>query len=97
MHKARKGSFRKGNSCPDSETLLALRSGTLPFMARKQAAAHVQSCDFCSAASQLLSKHAPQGEPTWLPVEMPLALRLYAQTVLSRDKRAERAELGRAA
>lgn len=97
MHEAHEGSFRKRGSCPDSETLRALRSGTLHFMARKQAAAHVQSCDFCSAASQLLSEHAPQGEPPRSPAGMPLALRLYAQTVLSGDKRAGRTELGRAA
>jgi hypothetical protein len=65
----------------------------LSLLMRERVGSHLQACDFCGAASQLL---------TWLPseaaaqdaVELPLSLRLLGQTLLSSHNRAggERSE-----
>lgn len=73
--------FRKLRTCPRTETLLSFSAG-----ARRggRVAEHVESCDFCGAEVQLLSRHAP---PTaalpFAALAMPEPLRRLAQDILA--------------
>ena len=70
---------RKLRTCPDTETLLTFTAG------ERRVAEHVESCDFCGAEVQLLSRHAPPADtlPFAAPFAMPQHLRRLAEDVLS--------------
>ncbi|HVG28975.1 MAG TPA: hypothetical protein VM864_04570 [Pyrinomonadaceae bacterium] len=78
--------FGPRETCPDQELLAAYSAGWLNPLTRERVGAHLRVCDFCGAASQLL---------TWLPleaaaqdaVELPLSLGLLAQTLLALHSR----------
>jgi hypothetical protein len=73
--------FRKLRTCPRAETLLNFSAGG----GVGRVAEHVESCDFCGAEVQLLSRHAPPADalPFAAPLAMPDALRRLAQDVLA--------------
>lgn len=76
--------FEKQVSCTPSQTLAALRAGALSPLARQSAELHARSCDFCAAELQLLAASAPAEEfTTPEPPPVPLALRLFAETMLA--------------
>ena len=73
--------FRKLQTCPRTETLLK-------FSARARrggrVAAHVESCDFCGAEVQLLSRHAPPAAALpFAALAMPEPLRRLALDILA--------------
>jgi anti-sigma factor RsiW len=70
--------FSKRHDCPSSEVLSARAAGALSPRARAGVAAHLSSCDFCGAESQLLARAVETFETTPAP-EMPLALRLFTE------------------
>lgn len=73
--------FRKLRTCPRTETLLNFSAG-----ARRggRVAEHVESCDFCGAEVQLLSRHAPPAAALpFAALSMPEALRRLAQDILA--------------
>ena len=73
--------FRKLRICPRTETLLtfsasATRGGRV--------AEHVESCDFCGAEVQLLSRHAPSAAALpFAALAMPAPLRRLAEDILA--------------
>ena len=73
--------FRKLRTCPRTETLLnfsarARRGGRV--------AEHVESCDFCGAEVQLLSRHAPPAAALpFAALAMPAPLRRLAEDILA--------------
>jgi hypothetical protein len=77
--------FRKLRTCPHTETLLTFCRGARPAARGGRVAEHVESCDFCGAAAQMLSRHAPTANA--LPVAsahaLPAHLRRLAEDVLS--------------
>ena len=73
--------FRKLRTCPRTETLLTFSAGV-----RRGGliAEHVESCDFCGAEVQLLSRHAPPADaPAFALLALPAHLRRLAEDVLS--------------
>ena len=73
--------FRKLRTCPRTETLLGFSAG-----ARRggRVAEHVESCDFCGAEVQLLSRHAPSAAALpFAALAMPAPLRRLAQDILA--------------
>jgi hypothetical protein len=73
--------FRKLRTCPRTETLLTFSAGV---HRGELIAEHVESCDFCGAEVQLLSRHAPP--PAALPfaaLALPEPLRQLAQDILA--------------
>lgn len=73
--------FRKLRTCPRTETLLNFSAG-----ARRggRVAEHVESCDFCGAEVQLLSRHAPPAAALpFAALVMPEPLRRLAQDILA--------------
>ena len=74
--------FGKRHDCPSSEVLCAHGAGALPPLPGLAAAAHLRSCDFCGAESRLLARSVEPRAATPAP-EMPLALRLFAESRLA--------------
>ena len=76
--------FRKLRTCPQTETLLTFCRGAHAPARGGRVAEHVESCDFCGAAVQLLSRHAPTAEALPLAAcAMPAHLRRLAEDVLA--------------
>ena len=89
-------SFAPQAACPDQQALAAYHADTLTYLMRERVGVHLRVCDFCGAASQLLAQLPPQ-EASPEAVEMPLALRLLAQTLLSPQSRADESRRSRVA
>jgi hypothetical protein len=80
--------FSKQAHCPPTETLAAYQHDTLPLLAEQAVAAHLGVCDFCGAELQLLARAAEAIPPAPTP-PLPLALRLYAETLLAAPQSAQ--------
>lgn len=79
MGYSRTARFRKLRTCPQSKILLTQRLG-----AQTSVAAHVASCDFCGAESQLLSRFPPQTAAIPLVAfPVPPGLQRLAQDILA--------------
>jgi hypothetical protein len=73
--------FRKLRTCPHTETLVDFSAGV---GGAGRIAEHVESCEFCGAEVQLLSRHAPPAAalPFAAPLAMPAPLRRLAHDIL---------------
>lgn len=72
--------FRKLRTCPHTETLLTFSRDAHAG----RVAEHVDSCDFCGAEVQMLSRHAPTADALPLAaLALPAHLRRLAEDVLS--------------
>ena len=78
--------FGPRDTCPDQALLAAYGADTLSLLMRERVGSHLQACDFCGAASQLLTQ-LPSEAAAQDAVELPLSLRLLAQTILSSHSR----------
>ena len=79
-------SFRKTVACPTSATLLSFRSNSLAVEAVNQVRDHLDVCDFCSAELPLLAHHqAVAGGQK--PPEIPMNLRILAESILGHTRR----------
>jgi hypothetical protein len=76
--------FRKLRTCPQTETLLTFCRGAHAAARGGRVAEHVESCDFCGAEVQLLSRHAQAAValPSAAHI-LPAHLRRLAEDVLS--------------
>ena len=75
--------FLKTAACPAAKTLLSFRAGSLSVKATTQIREHLDSCDFCNAESRLLAHHKVDRKGQRAP-EMPINLRILAESILSR-------------
>ena len=83
------GRFRKLRTCPQTETLLTFCKGARAAARGGRVAEHVESCDFCGAEVQLLSRHAPQAGALPLTAQaLPAHLRRLAEDVLAEPSHA---------
>jgi hypothetical protein len=73
--------FRKGVSCPSSQTLLALRRSHLSYEDSARIESHLAICEFCNAELQLLTFHHSDPEE-YAFAEMPTPLRRLAEGLL---------------
>ena len=72
--------FRKLRTCPRAETLLNFSAGG----GVGRVAEHVESCDFCGAEVQLLSRHAPPAAALpFAALALPEPLRRLAEDILA--------------
>ena len=69
-------------TCPPSEQLLSLVRNALGVAATARVKAHLRTCDFCSAESQLLAIHSVEFENEGVATEMPGNLQLLAESIL---------------
>ena len=84
--------FTKQADCTSSAALAALAAGTLSPLARLAADPHLRSCDFCAAELRLHERAAAQAATplTPEPPPLPLALRLFAESMLAESAAAVR-------
>ena len=74
--------FRKTAACPASSTLLSYSGAKV---SRKMAAAvrdHLLECEFCNAERQLLAHHRPARGIRSRTPEIPMNLRILAESIL---------------
>ena len=75
--------FLKTAACPASATLLSFRAGSLSTKASTRVREHLEACDFCNAESRLLAHHKTGRKGSKAP-EMPIDLRILAESILNR-------------
>lgn len=75
--------FLKTAACPASATLLSFRSERLPAAAAVVVKDHLEVCDFCSAELPLLAHHTAGAERGFKTPEIPLDLRILAESILT--------------
>lgn len=75
--------FLKTAACPAAKTLISFRAGSLSAKATTHIREHLESCDFCNAESRLLAHHSPGRKGSKAP-EMPINLRILAESILNR-------------
>jgi hypothetical protein len=78
--------FCKTVACPTSATLLSFRSNSLAVEAVSQVRDHLELCDFCSAELPLLAHHQA-GAGSHKPPEIPMNLRILAESILGHIRR----------
>ena len=77
--------FRKTAACPASATLLSFRSNNLSATAATHVREHLELCDFCSAELPLLAHHQPVASGGHKPPEIPMNLRILAESILAQS------------
>ena len=92
--------FKKQADCTSSAALAALAAGTLSPLARRAADPHLRARDFCAAELRLHGRAAAQAATTAAAQattaataatpELPLALRLFAESKLAEPAAAVR-------
>jgi hypothetical protein len=75
--------FCKLSTCPSAAALVAFSQTALGKERHEQVAAHLEICDFCCAELQMLTQHSFYGEIDCPKVDMPLHLRLLAESILA--------------
>lgn len=76
--------FLKTAACPASATLLSFRSQSLSAEATDVVKDHLEVCDFCSAELPLLAHHQAGAERRLKTPEIPLDLRILAESILAK-------------
>jgi hypothetical protein len=74
--------FRKTAACPASATLLSFGRNRLSTNAAVSVKSHLKFCDFCNAELPLLAHHQPGAGDGDRPPEMPMDLRILAESIL---------------
>jgi hypothetical protein len=76
--------FRKTAACPASATLLSFRKESLSAKAATVVKGHLEVCDFCSAELPLLAHHKAGAERGFRTPEIPMDLRILAESILAK-------------
>jgi hypothetical protein len=79
--------FRKTSDCPSSALLLAFRSAGLSPQISKLVQSHLSGCEFCGAEVALLAHHTTATKKSIKAPELPINLRILAESILSQSKR----------
>ncbi len=83
MRSASTAKFRKRRTCPPAERLLRYTMSDTARGASRKIAGHLAACDFCAAELELLKRHPPIGEQCVARIEIPVALRCLAESLLA--------------
>ena len=78
--------FKKTAACPASATLLSFRANSLSAAAAVDVRDHLDLCDFCSAELPLLAHHGASAAGGHKPPEIPMNLRILAESILGHKK-----------
>ena len=74
--------FQKTVACPSSHTLLSYRTKKLPKELLTLVRLHLAACEFCTAELALLAFHKPRTKGEDKPPEIPINLRILAESLL---------------
>jgi len=77
--------FLKTAACPASAMLLSFRSETLSSEAEMRVKDHLEVCDFCNAELPLLAHHEAGPGANTKPPEIPMDLRILAESILAKN------------
>ena len=80
-------SFRKTDSCPSSHVLLSFRAKKLAPEILTLVKYHLKGCEFCGAELPLLAHHNPPQRREAKPPDIPMNLRLLAESILFQSSR----------
>jgi hypothetical protein len=92
MKSASVKSFSKKLACPSSNLLLSFRRQVLAREINFLIRHHLASCDFCYCEVPLLAFYTAPKKGEIRTAELPINLRLLAESILGRDKVDPRAE-----
>ena len=81
--------FRKSVACPASTTLLSFRAERLSPMVVMLVKQHLEDCEFCSAELPLLAHHDAEHQNVPKPPEIPINLRILAESILGELRRTD--------
>jgi hypothetical protein len=84
--------FRKTAECPASATLLSFRCQNLPAETASQVREHLEICDFCGAELRLLAHHEAGAVVAFRVPEIPINLRILAESILAPRMHAEKTD-----
>jgi len=79
--------FRKTAACPSSNTLLYYRTEKLSQEISTLVGYHLIKCDFCRAELMLLAHHRRSTTNEERPPEIPMNLRILAESLLCHSSR----------
>jgi hypothetical protein len=74
--------FRKTAGCPASATLLSYRAAKVSRKVAAVVREHLLDCEFCSAELPLLAHHKPARPGRSRTPEIPINLRILAESIL---------------
>lgn len=79
--------FKKTATCPSSNTLLSFRGTKLPRELKALIRLHLIDCEFCHAELALLAFHKPPVKGEDRPPEIPINLRILAESLLCQSSK----------
>lgn len=82
-------SFSKKLACPSSQLLLSFHQQALAPEINFLVKHHLASCDFCYCEIPLLASYAPPLKGECRPPDLPINLRVLAESILGQDKSAK--------
>jgi hypothetical protein len=82
-------SFSKKLACPSSNLLLSFHYQALAPEINFLVKHHLTGCDFCYCEIPLLAHYTPPVKGEGRPPELPINLRLLAESILGQDKSAK--------
>jgi hypothetical protein len=76
--------FRKTAACPASSTLVSYRTEKLSREIAALVRKHLVGCEFCNAELRLLAHHKPRAGRIPQTPEIPMNLRILAESILGK-------------
>jgi len=87
-------SFSKKLACPSSNLLLSFNRGALTREINSLIKHHLATCDYCYCEVPLLAYYSPPGRGECRVPDLPINLRVLAESILGREKRADESVVG---
>ena len=81
--------FSKKPACPSSNLLLSFSRGALTREINSLIKHHLTTCDFCYCEVPLLGYYSPPGRGECRVPDLPINLRVLAESILGREKRTD--------
>lgn len=82
-------SFSKKRACPSSNLLLSFHRQALAPEINFLVKHHLASCDFCYCEIPLVAFYTPPPKGECRPPDLPINLRVLAESILGQDKSAK--------
>ena len=82
-------SYSKKLACPSSNLLLSFSRGALTREINSLINHHLATCDFCFCELPLLAYYSPPSRGECRVPDLPINLRVLAESILGRERRAD--------
>lgn len=84
--------FQKGLACPSSTLLLSFLGAAVSCEIDKLIKTHLTGCEFCNAELMLLGHYRDFAKPPRKVPELPINLRILAESLMSQSKAFKKAK-----